>query len=88
MRSVLAGKKSIWRADMAVGRFCYDACITINVVNSFYFKPMLDVIFAIGPGYKGPNYHQLRVNLLKDARRKFSYLWTLIMQFGQKLGVK
>ena len=27
MRSVLAGKKTIWRADMAVGRFFYDACI-------------------------------------------------------------
>nr|CAN66693.1 hypothetical protein VITISV_032487 [Vitis vinifera] len=71
MRSVLAGKEAIWRANMAVGRFFYDACIPINVVNSFYFKPMLDVISAIGPGYKGSNYHQLLVNLLKDAKKEF-----------------
>nr|CAN67153.1 hypothetical protein VITISV_038391 [Vitis vinifera] len=55
---------------MAVGRFFYDACIPINAVNSFYFKPMLDAISVIGPAYKGPNYHQLRVNLLKDAKKE------------------
>ncbi|RVW14579.1 hypothetical protein CK203_083892 [Vitis vinifera] len=47
MKSVLAGKDVIWRADMVVGRFFYDACIPINAVNSFYFKPMLDAISAI-----------------------------------------
>eukprot|EP00261_Vitis_vinifera_P037688 XP_019078931.1 PREDICTED: uncharacterized protein LOC100242519 [Vitis vinifera] len=41
MRSVLAGKEATWRADMAVGRFFYDACIPTNAMNSFYFKPML-----------------------------------------------
>ena len=70
MRSVLAGKEVIWRADMAVERFFYDACIPTNAVNSFYFRPMLDAISAIGPGYNGPNYHQLRVNLLKDANKE------------------
>ena len=55
--SVLVGKEAIWRADMAVGRFFYDACIPTNVVTSFYFKPMLDAISIIGPGYKGPNYY-------------------------------
>ncbi|RVW46411.1 hypothetical protein CK203_081776 [Vitis vinifera] len=74
MRNVLAGKEAIWRADMAIGRFFYDACIPINAVNSFYFKPMLDAISAIGPGYKGPNYHQLRVNLLKNAKKKVQLL--------------
>ena len=59
MRSVLARKEAIWRADIAVGRFFYDACILTNDVNSFYFKSMLDVIFAIGLRYKGPNYHQM-----------------------------
>ncbi|RVX02327.1 hypothetical protein CK203_028276 [Vitis vinifera] len=70
MRSVLVGKEATWRADMAVGRFFYDACIPTNAVNSFYFKPMLDAISAIGPGYKGPNYYQLRINLLKDAKKE------------------
>ena len=59
---------------MAVGRFFYDACIPTNVVNSFYFKPMLDAISVIGPGYKGPNYHQLWVNLLKDAKKEVQLL--------------
>ena len=55
---------------MVVGRLFYEACIPINVVNSFYFNPMLDIIFVIGFGYKGPNYHQLRVNLLKNAKKE------------------
>ena len=59
--SVLAKKKIVWRVDMVVGRFFfyffYDACIPTNSVNSFYFKPMLDVISAIGLGYKGLTYH-------------------------------
>ncbi|RVW90066.1 hypothetical protein CK203_035845 [Vitis vinifera] len=70
MKSVLARKKAIWRADTAVGRFFYNACIPTNAVNSFYFKSMLDVISAIGPRYKGPNYHQLRVNLIKDVKKE------------------
>ena len=59
---------------MVVGRFFYDACIPTNVVNSFYFKSMLDAISALGIGYKGPNYHQLRVNLLKDAKKEVQLL--------------
>ena len=47
MRSVLVGKEAIWRADMVVERFFYDTCIPTNVVNSFYFKLMLDVILQL-----------------------------------------
>ena len=54
---------------MAVERFFYDACILITG-NSFYFKPMLNVIAAIGLRYKSPSYHQVRVNLLKDAKKE------------------
>ena len=74
MRSVLVGKEAVLRADMAVGRLLYDACIPTNVVNSLYFKPMLDVISVIGPRYKGPNYHQLWVNLLMDAKKEVQLL--------------
>ena len=70
MMSVLAGKEAIWRADMVVGRLFYDACIPTNAVNSFHFKSMLNVISAIGLGYKGPNYHQLWVNILKNAKKE------------------
>ena len=77
IKSTLAGKEAIWRAYMAIGRFFfffYDACIPTNAVNSFYFKPMLDAIAAIGLGYKGPTYYQLRGNLLKDAKKEVQLL--------------
>ncbi|RVW47896.1 hypothetical protein CK203_102068 [Vitis vinifera] len=74
MKSVLVGKEVVSRANMVAMRFFYDACIPTNVVNSFYFKSMLDVISAIGPGYKGPNYHQLWVNLLKDANKEVRHV--------------
>ena len=53
---------------------------------SFYFKLMLDVIFAIGPGYKGPNYHQLRVNLLKDAKKEVQLLVDSYRAIWAKVG--
>ena len=59
---------------MVVGRFFYDACIPTKAMNSFYFKSMLDVIAAIDHGYKGPTYYQLRVNLLKDAKKEVQLL--------------
>ena len=86
MRSVLARKEAIWRADIAVGRFFYDACIPTNDVNSFYFKSMLDVIFAIGPRYKGPNYHQMQVNLLKDAKNEVQLLVDSYHEIWAKVG--
>ena len=57
-----------------MGNFFYDACIPTNAVNSFYFKPMLDAIAAISPGYKGPTCYQLRVNLLNDAKKEVQLL--------------
>ena len=71
---------------MAVGRFFYDACIPTSTVNSFDFNPMLDVIFAIGPGYKGPNYHQLRVNLLKDVKKEVQLLVDSYCSIWEKVG--
>ena len=44
---------------MTIGIFFYDACISTNAVNSFYLKPVLDAISAIGPRYKGSTYYQL-----------------------------
>ena len=57
-----------------MGDYFSDACIPTNVMNSFYFKPMLDAISAIGPEYKGPTYYQLRVSLLKDAKKEVQLL--------------
>ncbi|XP_031266131.1 uncharacterized protein LOC116124550 [Pistacia vera] len=74
IRSVLAEKEAKWRADMAVARLFYDSCIPTNVINSIYFQPMADVIAAIGPGYKIPTYHNLRVNLLRDVKKEVQLL--------------
>ena len=69
-----------------LGRLFYDACIPTNVVNSFYFKPMLDVIFAIGLRYKGPNYHQLQVNILKDAKKEVQLIVNSYRVIWAKVG--
>ena len=42
IKSVLASKKVISRADMIVEKFFYDGCISTNVVNFLYFRSMLE----------------------------------------------
>ncbi|XP_075653895.1 uncharacterized protein LOC142624250 [Castanea sativa] len=64
------GKEKKLRVDMAVARWMYDACIPINAVNSSYYQPMLNAVAYYGPGYRGPNYHALRVPLLREAKRE------------------
>ncbi|XP_016192714.1 uncharacterized protein LOC107633623 [Arachis ipaensis] len=44
--------------------------ISFNVVMSPFFQDMLDSVAGIGPGYKGPSYDTLRVNLLADLKRE------------------
>ena len=55
-------------------------------MNSFYFKPMLDAIATIGPGYKGPTYYQLRVNLLKDDKKEVQLLVNSYREAWAKVG--
>ena len=86
MRRVLTRKKTIWKVDIVVGRFFYDACIPTNVVNSFYFQPMLNDISAIGLVYKCPNYYQLWVNLLKDAKKEVQLLVDSCRAIWAKVG--
>ncbi|XP_031248834.1 uncharacterized protein LOC116106610 [Pistacia vera] len=74
IRSVLAGKEAKWRADMTVARLFYDSCIPTNVINSIYFQPMVDAIAAISPGYKILTYHNLHVNLSRDAKKEVQLL--------------
>ena len=81
MGNKLFGEQIWWLED-----FFYDACIPTNVVNSFYFKPMLDAISTICLRYKGPNYHQLRVNLLKDAKKEVQILVNSYCKIWVKVG--
>ncbi|KAL4633165.1 hypothetical protein ACB092_04G102500 [Castanea dentata] len=74
IKSVFAGKENKFRVDMAVARCMYDACIPINVVNSSYYQPMLNVVASYGLGYRGPNYHALRMPLLREAKREIQLI--------------
>ncbi|KZV55104.1 hypothetical protein F511_07490 [Dorcoceras hygrometricum] len=59
---------------MSIARFFFDTCTPINAVNSVYFQKMVDVIAAVGPGYKAPKYNQLRTNLLGSMKKKVQLL--------------
>ena len=74
LKSVLSSKESVQKAKMAIARWFYDACIPFNAINSPYFLSALDAITAIGPSFKGPSYHELRVNLLGDCKRECQLL--------------
>ena len=80
----LLGKKLFGEKTWLLGDIFYEACIPTNAVNSFYFKPMLDLISTIGPGYKGPIFYQLLVNLLKDVKKEVQ----LPMDSNQEAWVK
>ena len=43
-------------------------------MNSFYYQPMMDAIASMGFGYKGPSFNDLRVNLLRDAKKEVELL--------------
>ncbi|KAF7839716.1 uncharacterized protein G2W53_008198 [Senna tora] len=58
--------EAIYKAKMAIAKWFYDACIPFNAINSPYFQEAVDAVAAIGLRFKGPSYHELRVNLLGD----------------------
>ncbi|KAL0325294.1 UNVERIFIED_CONTAM: hypothetical protein Sradi_5098700 [Sesamum radiatum] len=74
IKSVLAGKEAIRKAHVETAKFFYDTCIPINACNSRYFQRMFDAAIAIGPGYKVPTYHDLRLPLLKNFKKELQ-LW-------------
>ncbi|PKU77311.1 hypothetical protein MA16_Dca016878 [Dendrobium catenatum] len=62
--------KEILRKKMAVARWFFYCCIPFNALTSVYAPKIIDVIVAIGPGYKLPSYHNMRVNLLRDCKEE------------------
>ncbi|XP_052623103.1 uncharacterized protein LOC111890329 [Lactuca sativa] len=74
IKSAMQTKKRINDVDLVIAMWFYDACIPMNACNSSYFQHMIDKITSIGYGYKAPNYHALRVNLLSDAKKFVSLL--------------
>ena len=71
---MLASKEKKWRVDIAVARWVYDTCIPINAMNSSYYQPIFNVVASYGPRYRGPNYHALRVPLLRDTKREIQLI--------------
>ena len=74
LKSVFQSKERVRQADMAIPRFLYDNCIPFNIVNSVYFQRMIDAVAVVGPGYKSPSYHAVRVPLLKDQKKEVQLL--------------
>ncbi|KAK9064821.1 hypothetical protein SSX86_016203 [Deinandra increscens subsp. villosa] len=74
IRKAMQTKERLHDADLALAMWFYDSCIPMNACNSPYFQIAIDKIATIGYGYQAPNYHALRVNLLKDAKTHVSCL--------------
>ncbi|KAI8528484.1 hypothetical protein RHMOL_Rhmol12G0151600 [Rhododendron molle] len=55
---------------MAVARWWYDANIPFNATLSLYYQPAIDAILAVGPGFKGPSFHDLRCPPLNNSVRE------------------
>ena len=60
IRSSLALKQMVEKARMNFVRWWYHANIPFHAARSMYYQEALDSVVAIGPGFKGPSYHDLR----------------------------
>ncbi|XP_050290078.1 uncharacterized protein LOC126728268 [Quercus robur] len=67
IRSALATKAMIDNAKMNVARWWYRSNVPFYASQSPYYQPMIDSIAAIGPGFKGPSFYELRGPLLKNV---------------------
>ncbi|XP_065636780.1 uncharacterized protein LOC112033391 [Quercus suber] len=67
IRSALATKAMIDNAKMNVARWWYHSNVPFYASQSPYYQPMIDSIAAIGLGFKGPSFYELRGSLLKNA---------------------
>uniref|UniRef100_A0A6N2LXX5 BED-type domain-containing protein n=1 Tax=Salix viminalis TaxID=40686 RepID=A0A6N2LXX5_SALVM len=67
IRSAMASKEIEHNARKAIATWWFDANIPFNGAKSYYYQLMIDVVTSMGPGFKGPSYHDLRGSLLKDV---------------------
>lgn len=67
LKSVLASKEAVHRADMTIDRWFFDCCIPMNALNSVFAQKAIDAIASIGPGYKLPSYHMLKTKDRKSV---------------------
>lgn len=74
IKSVFASKEVVHKVDISIATFFFENCIPMNALNSSSYQPMIDAIASIGAGYKGPNYHVMRTNLLCDMKKSVQLL--------------
>ncbi|KAL4614141.1 hypothetical protein ACB092_07G032600 [Castanea dentata] len=65
IKSSLASKQMVEKAKMNFARWWYYANIPFHAARSVYYQESIDSIVAIGSGFKGPSYHDLRGPLLQ-----------------------
>ncbi|XP_077221619.1 uncharacterized protein LOC143855387 [Tasmannia lanceolata] len=81
IKSALATKETLDRADMAVGMLCYDANLPFNVANSPYWQPMFNAINAVGSGVvflKSVN----ASGVVKNAEALFAIFDEIVLEVG------
>ncbi|KAI0524227.1 hypothetical protein KFK09_003591 [Dendrobium nobile] len=86
IKSALASKEVVHRVDMALARWFFYCCIPFNALTSIYAQKAVDAIAAIGPGYKLPSYHNMRVNLLRDCKEECMLLIDSYRQTWKETG--
>jgi hypothetical protein len=74
LKSAFASKEVVHKAKLAIARWFFHANIPFNAIKSPYCQEAADAIASIGPGFKVPTYHDIRVNLLGDCKRECSLL--------------
>ena len=74
IKSAFSSKSAKHRANIALAKWFYDACIPFNAINSSYFKSAVKAIAGIGADFGGPSYHDMRVNLLEECKKKLDFL--------------
>ncbi|KAL4633086.1 hypothetical protein ACB092_04G095800 [Castanea dentata] len=67
IRSALATKAMIDNVKMNVGRWWYHSNVPFYASQSPYYQPMINSIAAIGPGFKGHSFYELRGPLLRNV---------------------
>ena len=67
IKSAMASKEKEHNVRKAIAIWWFDVNVPFNGAKSYYYQPMIDVITSMGPGFKGPAYHDLRGPSLKDV---------------------
>ena len=78
-------KEVVERCDLALAKWMIDACVSFNVVNSVYYQHAINVVTAMGPGYKGPNLHAIRGYYLEKAVDEVKIYVETYREIGRRL---